>query len=234
MASKTANKEIINIEPLKKVETTVRIVGDSPLIVHAWSEKAKRMMLESQQGKTKGKKKSIRNPVDDFIQAAYWIEGKPEYAEDASEEECAAAFEAAIEGGARFGFPATAIKQAAQSAAYRLGWVKNQMGLRGAFFILPDSECNESSLGLVEIHSDTPVMREDLVRVGMGTADLRYRPQFNNWWMDLRISYNASSEFSLPNIINALNAGGYVCGIGEWRPERDGTNGQFHVATSAE
>ena len=27
-----------------------------------------------------------------------------------------------------------------------------------------------------------------------------------------------------------INAGGYVCGIGEWRPERDGQYGMFHVA----
>lgn len=224
--------EVIEIRPLKVAEASVIIVGDTPLIMHAWSNKAKRMMLEAQQGKAKGKKKPAKNPVDDFIQAAYWIEGKPEYADDASEEECTAAFEAAIEAGARFGFPAAAIKQAAQSAAYRLGWVKNQMGLRGAFFIRPDSERDESGLGLVEIHSDPPVMREDMVRVGMGTADLRYRPQFNNWWAELKLTYNASGDISLESIINAINAGGYVCGLGEWRPERDGSYGQFHVSAN--
>ena len=218
--------ETIQIRPLEIAETTVRIVGDTPLIMHAWSYKAKRQMLEAQQGKAKGKKKPVKNPVDDFIQAAYWMTGMPEYPENASEEECTAAFEAAIENGATFGFPATAIKQAAQSAAYRLGWVKNQMGLRGAFFIKADEN------GLVQIHSDAPTMREDMVKVGMGTADIRYRPQFNNWYADLVISYNKASEFSLENIINAINAGGYVCGLGEWRPERDGSYGQFHVAAS--
>ena len=218
--------ESIQIRPLEIAETTVRIVGDTPLIMHAWSYKAKRQMLEAQQGKSKGKKKPVKNPVDDFIQAAYWMSGMPEYPEGASEEECTDAFEAAIENGATFGFPATAIKQAAQSAAYRLGWVKNQMGLRGAFFIKADEN------GLVQIHSEAPVMREDMVKVGMGTADIRYRPQFNNWYADLVISYNKASEFSLENIINAINAGGYVCGLGEWRPERDGSYGQFHVAAS--
>ena len=37
------------------------------------------------------------------------------------------------------------------------------------------------------------------------------------------------SLFILLAIINAINAGGYVCGLGEWRPERDGSYGQFHV-----
>lgn len=223
MATTKKEEQAIEIRPLDIRETTIRIVGDSPLIMHAWSEKAKRMMLEAQQGKAKGKKKAIRNPVDDFIQSAYWLSHKPEYPDDASEEVCMEAFNKAIMDGATFGFPVTAIKQAAISAAYRLGWVKNQMGLRGAFFIEGDDD------GMVQIHSDVPTMREDMVKIGMGTADIRYRAQFNNWYADLKVSYNASGDISLSNIINAIEAGGYVCGLGEWRPERDGRNGMFHI-----
>lgn len=219
------NVETISIKPIDIRKATIRIVGDSPLIMHAWSEKAKRMMLEAQQGKAKGKKKPFKNPVDDFIQSIYWLDGKPEYPEEASEAECMEAFNDAVNNGARFGFPVTTIKQAAQSAAYRLGWVKNKMQLRGGFFIESDPN------GMVEIHSDVPVMREDMVKIGMGTADIRYRGQFNNWYADLVLSYNASGEISLEAIINAINAGGYVCGIGEWRPEKDGNFGMFHVAT---
>ena len=224
MATKTEN--ILEIRPLKIIETEIRIVGDSPLIMHGWSEKAKRQMLEAQMGKAKGKKKAIRRPADDFIQSMYWLSGKPEYSDDAPDEECLAAYHEAIAKGATFGFPVKAFKQAAQSAAYRLGWTKNQMGLRGAFFI------KDTSCGLIQIHSDEPVMREDMVRVGMGSADLRYRAQFNNWSATLPISFNAAGEYSLEAIVNAINAGGYVVGVGEWRPEKDGTYGQFHVATA--
>ena len=136
------------------------------------------------------------------------------------------AFDEAIANGATFGFPVVAFKKAATSTAYRLGWVKNQTGMRCAFFI----DGNET--GLVEIHSDAPTMREDMVKIGMGTADLRYRAQFDNWYADLNITYNASGEFTLENIINAINAGGFACGVGEWRPERDGQFGMFHVAAN--
>jgi len=225
MATKNENAESVNIKPLDIKKTQIRIVGDSPLLMHAWSEKAKRMMLEAQQGKAKGKKKQIKKPIDDFVQAAYWISEKPKYSDGATEQEIVEAYEKAINNGARFGFPVTAVKQAAQAAAYRLGWVKNQMGLRGAFYL------DALGDGLIEIHSDVPEMREDMVRVGNGAADIRYRPQFNNWYADLTITYNASSDFSLEAIINAINAGGFVCGIGEWRPERDGSFGRFHVET---
>lgn len=215
MAAKR-NEEVIAIRPISIKKVTLKIVGDTPLIMHAWSEKAKRMMLEAQMGTAKGKKKDPKDPMEDFIDSMYWLTGKP--AAPTME-----AFDAAITSGAKFGFPVTAFKQAAISAAYRMGYVKNQMGLRGAFFIDSDDD------GMVEIQSDTPVMREDMVRIGMGTADLRYRGEFRNWSADLTISYNENGEFSLENIINIINAGGYVCGVGEWRPERDGQFGMFHV-----
>lgn len=214
MATKT---ELLEIKPLEIKKVTLRIVGDTPLIMHAWSEKAKRMMLEAQMGVSKGKKKEYKNPIEDFINSMYWLSGKPE---ESTEE----AFEAAIANGARFGFPVTAFKQAAISAAYRMQWAKDKMSLRGAFFIDADEN------GMIEIFSDTPIMREDMVKVGMGTADIRYRGEFRNWSANLTISYNANGAYSLERIVNIINAGGYVCGVGEWRPERDGQNGMFHVA----
>ena len=216
MATKKAATEVIEIRPIEIKKVTIRIVGDTPLIMHAWSEKAKRMMLEAQMGVAKGKKKEAKNPVDDFIRSMYWLTPMPE---DGTME----SFEEAIANGARFGFPVTAFKQAAISAAYRMGWAKDKMSMRGAFFI--DSDEN----GMIEIHSDTPEMREDMVKVGMGTADIRYRGEFKNWYADLTIRYNANGQYSLENIVNIINAGGYVCGVGEWRPERDGQNGMFHV-----
>jgi hypothetical protein len=213
----------VSIKPIEIRTTEITIEGDSPLIMHAWSEKAKLMMLESQQGKAKGKTKKYRNPVAEFIESMYWLTGKPIYADDATEEECEEAFNAAIAAGAKFGFPCTAIKQAANAAAYRMGWVKNQAGLRGAYFL-------SSSFGdMVEIKSETPIMREDMVRIGMGSADLRYRGEFRNWTATFNIAYNVAGEFSLENLINIINAGGTVCGIGEWRPEKDGDFGRFHV-----
>lgn len=214
MASK--NVELIEIRPIEIQKTTVRIVGDTPLIMHAWSEKAKREMLEKQMKTTKSKAREAKNPVEDFIRSMYWLSPMPT---DMSEE----GFETAIKNGARFGFPVTGFKQAAISAAYRMGWAKDKMSMRGAFFI--DGDENQ----MIEIHSDTPIMREDMVKVGMGTADIRFRGEFRNWYADLTVSYNKNGQHTLEQIINIINAGGYVCGVGEWRPERDGQYGMFHV-----
>lgn len=216
MLMATKNVELIEIRPIEIQKTTIRVVGDTPLIMHAWSEKAKREMLEKQMKKTKSSAREAKNPVEDFIRSMYWLTPMPT---DMSEK----GFEKAINEGARFGFPVTAFKQAAISAAYRMGWAKDKMSMRGSFFI--DGDENQ----MIEIRSDVPVMREDMVKVGMGTADIRFRGEFRNWYADMTISYNKNGQHTLEQIINIINAGGYVCGVGEWRPERDGQYGMFHV-----
>lgn len=224
--------EIVEIKKPQIAHVKIRIVGDTPLIVHAWSEKAKREMLDAQQGKNKTKKKPERIPFDDFARALYWITPMPtetitdkctnEKREVVTED----LFEQALNEGAKFGFPANSFKMAANSAAYRLGWVKNQMELRGAYFLNA-----EDGGELAEIKGCVPALREDVVKIGMGTADLRYRPIFENWYCDMILEYNKSGSMPLSDIISCIEAGGYSVGVGEWRPERDGAFGKYHVET---
>ena len=238
----TKKVEEVIIRPIERKITSLTIVGDSPLIMHAWDIKSKRQMLMSQLKWEKTKQHEAKNPMADFISSMYWLTPMPEEMTEES-------FINATANGARFGFPVTAFKQAAISAAYRMGWTKDKVSARGAFFINPSVEFyygGEMFLDekqkdiqiipnrriysqMVEIESDDPIPREDMVRVGMGSADIRYRGEFRNWSAKLEIQYNANGNFSLEQIINMINAGGYVCGVGEWRPEKDGQYGMFHV-----
>lgn len=190
---------------------TIRVVGDSPLIVHKWSEKAKKEILDKQMKKAKTKGHDAKDPVRDFIESLYWIDGEPE---DKSEE----GFAKAIESGARFGFPSVAFKASAVSAGYRSGVTRDKVSMNAAFHI--DGE-------LVEIKG-VPEMREDMVRIGMGTADIRYRGMFAEWSATFQVKYNASA-ISLEQLVNLINLGGFACGLGEWRPEKGGQFGMFHV-----
>lgn len=229
MAAAAKNTEKISIKKFEVKATKIRIVGDTPLIVHNWTAKSKREMLESQMGKDKTKKHPTKMPFDDFAQALYWItpmpteriidEGNGEERDIVTEE----AFENAIENGAKFGFPANSFKLAGNSSAYRRGWVNNQMALRGAYFIR--SEYGE----LAEIKGSQPMMREDIVRVGQGKADIRYRPIFENWYCDLILEVDTGFGLKMNDIINVINAGGSGCGVGEWRPEKDGVYGTYHI-----
>ena len=190
---------------------TIRVVGDSPLIVHKWSEKAKKEILDNQMKKAKTKGHDAKDPVRDFIESLYWIDGEPE---DKTEN----GFARAIENGARFGFPSVAFKASAVSAGYRSGVTRDKVSMNAAFHI--DGE-------LVEIKG-IPEMREDMVRIGMGTADIRYRGMFSEWSATIQVKYNASA-ISLEQLVNLINLGGFACGLGEWRPEKGGQFGMFHV-----
>ena len=71
-------------------------------------------------------------------------------------------------------------------------------------------------------------MREDMVRVGMGAADLRYRGEFTEWQADVPVRYNANA-WSIEQLINVFNVAGFASGVGEWRPQKNGNFGMFKV-----
>jgi hypothetical protein len=173
--------------------TQLKLVGDSPLICHAWSEKAKRQMLEKQMGvATAGKEK--KDPHADFLQSLY---PHPD-------------------GG--YGFPSVAFKAAAVNACTSLSKAITKVQARQAFHVQGE---------LVPINGK-PTPREDMVRIGMGTADIRFRGEFKEWSCVLNIRYNARA-LTLEQIVNLFNIAGFAVGVGEWRPERDGQYGLFHV-----
>lgn len=81
-----------------------------------------------------------------------------------------------------------------------------------------------------------PRMRRDMVRIGMGTADIRYRAGFPEWSCELTIEYNPSF-ITFDQLVNLINAAGYG-GVGEWRPStkvgKNGWAGRFRVAADNE
>lgn len=119
--------------------------------------------------------------------------------------------------GSGYGFPTVAFKAAAVGACRFVQGIA-MTEARGAFHVHGD---------MARIEGE-PRMREDMVRVGMGAADIRYRGEFTQWRTKLTITYNESA-LSMEQIINLFNVGGFGVGVGEWRPERDGSFGRFHV-----
>lgn len=204
-------KEEIVIPAIDVRQATVKVVGDSPLIMHKWSEKAKKEILDKQMKKAKSKGHDAKDPVRDFIDSLYWLEGEPK-------EKTEAGFSEAVANGARFGFPAVAFKAAAVAAGYRAGITKDMKTMRCAFHVIGE---------FAEIEG-VPVMREDMVRIGMGISDIRYRGEFKNWSTLLHVKYNPAIV-SLEQLANIINLGGFACGVGEWRVEKGGPFGTFHI-----
>lgn len=192
MATKKTESTVIELPKIDIRIIKIRIRGDSPLICHAWSEKAKKQMLDAQMKKAK-QAKEAKNPEQDYLDSLYHHS----------------------DGG--YGFPSVAFKNAAVDACSHIAGV-TKVEARGAFHIVGD---------MVKVEGE-PSPREDMVRVGMGTADIRYRGEFRGWAAELTLRYNAN-VLSAEQIVNLFNTAGFAIGVGEWRPQKDGSFGMFHV-----
>ena len=53
------------------------------------------------------------------------------------------------------------------------------------------------------------------------------------WFTRVQVRFNRN-VLSAAQIVNLFNTAGFGVGIGEWRSEKDGQYGSFHVATEAE
>jgi hypothetical protein len=177
---------------------TIKLVGDSPLIVHAWSAKAKREILDKQMKKAKSAKEA-KDPEALFQEALYRMPNNPD----------------------KYGFPAVGFKSAAVDACSMVSDM-TKVGARGAFHIQGD---------MVELNYGTVNHREDMVKIAMGTADVRIRPEFIDWSVEFEVRYN-SGVISLDQLANLFNVAGFSIGVGEWRPQRDGSFGMFHVESA--
>jgi len=83
---------------------------------------------------------------------------------------------------------------------------------------------------LTEIAGE-PRMREDMVRVGMGGTDLRYRAEFLDWRAVLDVQF-VTTALSRDSVLSLIDAGGFGVGVGEWRPEKRGQNGTYELDTT--
>ena len=201
----TAQSQIV-IDRIDTETLVVPIVGTAPLIVHNFSEKSKRMMLDAQQGKKRVK--VTRDPQAEYEAAFYRIVD--------------------TDGVLRYGFPVTAFKAATIGAARFYGKSISMTALRQFLFmhgVLTDADPQQ----LVEIHGE-PRMREDVVRLGgpSRSADLRYRPEFPEWRAELRITY-VRSALAQSSVLSLVDAGGLGVGVGEWRPEKRGEFGTYAI-----
>lgn len=181
MAPKTpaAEQPQVVIDRIAAETILVPIIGTSPLIMHRFSEKAKRAMLDAMQGRKSPKQP--KDPQAEYEAAFYRFK-------DGTAGFPAIAFKASAVGGARFysGITMTALKQ----------------------FMFFDGEVGVDGQKLVRIEGE-PRLREDVVRVGRNGTDLRYRPEFPEWRTTLTVTYvtSALTRGSVLSLIDAGGMG---------------------------
>lgn len=193
----TATAPVVEIDRIAAETIEVPIIGTAPLIVHKFSEKAKKQMLDNMQGRKSPK--TIKNPEEEFESSLYRTDDDG------------------------YGFPAVAFKAATIGAARYYGKDVKMVELKQVIFFHGEHSKSASQM-LVRLNGE-PIMREDYVRVGMNGTDLRYRGEFQDWSTVLRVTY-VSSSLSRNSLLSLIDAGG-LGGVGEWRPTSKKNSGEF-------
>ena len=194
--------EAISLKRIERKTAVIEIKGTAPLIVHAWSQKAKQNLLGAQQGKKIPKQ--AKDPQADFESSRY------RFADGSGD-----------------GFPIMGFKAATVKGGGRMfGKSVKMTELRQTFTFLSDG-VGTDGMQLARLQTADPTMREDMVRVGMGTADIRYRAEYSEWGAILRVQF-VPSVIDLGSVVALVDAGGSN-GVGEWRPEKNGSFGTYEV-----
>lgn len=187
--------------PFKRAKIT--LVGETPLLVHRFGEKARKQIEDKQQKRAKTARLS-RDPEAEFESSLYKISGgkNPIY-----------------------GVPASGLKLCAISACRFIDGMKMTLA-KGAFHIIAEPGHGN----LIPIKGSPPVMDTQMVRIGgfKKTADVRYRGRFDEWEVTFEIKYN-SAVISAEQLLNLYENAGFAVGLHEYRPEKGGNYGMFKV-----
>jgi hypothetical protein len=211
-----ATQVSIQLPEIKIERHTVYLIGNAPLIVHAFPEKARKEMLARQMKEAKGGR-DARDPYAEVEAAKYLL---PD---------------------GRHGFPAVAFKDAAVTACTSLSDVTKtaaRQAFRVAGMPMKANGVLDGSFvrtALVPLIAHAPTIREDVVRLsGIGrTPEMRYRPEYPVWGVELDVHLNPQ-VVSIGQLASMFQAAGHGVGVGDYRPETNGDCGTFDFVGAAD
>lgn len=212
---RAAKKGPIELPELKRGLFRAYIIGDSPLIVHAWGRKALIEMLAKHMGQPLPR--FPKSPVQDFLNSLYRMDDNG------------------------YGFPANGFKKCLVTSCTSMNKEINQTVTRQAFTVKGEIGYQQSAFAglktpmpLFRVHSpEPPHIREDAVKLNGKLPDLRYRAEFWPWAMIVDLSYN-QRLVTQATIAALIDTAGFAVGLGEWRQEKNGINGTFRLADPTE
>ena len=201
--------EQVRITRPKLRTASIEIVGVSPYVQHAFSEKQRKQMEDTQRAgqQARGKKNRVPKDFDAVYEAAKHI---------SKEGWC--------------GIPAPAFRNAMISACRLIGFKMTHAKL--SVWVEADGIDAKDGTPLVAIIGE-PRIHEATVRNATGVADIRWRPMWETWSALVRVTWD-EDQFSATDVMNLMLRAGLQVGIGEGRPDSPSSNGlgwgRFQVA----
>lgn len=193
--------EQITITPPNFKRIKFDIVGTSPYMQLKFSQKAKAAMMEKMEAGSqakKGKKRDPRDFDDDFLQAQH------------------------ISTEGWNGIPCSAFRNASIDACRMVGY--HMTHARMSVFIEHDGLDKVEGTPLVQLIAEDPERSEMATRNATGVADIRIRPMWREWRVQLKVKYDGD-QFTANDVLNLIARAGQQVGVGEGRPFSKKSNG---------
>jgi hypothetical protein len=198
--AKAPVSNVVSISAPRIQTATFRLIGTSPFVQARFSAKAKQAMMDKMAAGSTAKGKRIRDARD-------------------FDQDCKDAMHVGIDGKA--GVPAGAFRSAMISACRLVGYKMTIAKL--SVFVAADTF--DAVDGVPLVHLNGSWERLDMhTRNATGVIDIRVRPMWREWWIDLRVQYD-EDQFTLSDVSNLLMRAGQQVGIGEGRHDSKSSTG---------
>ena len=194
-------KEVVTISPPNFQRVQLTLVGTAPYMQARFSAKAMQaMMAKHEAGSTsrKGAKKEPRDFDADF-------KGAMHISEDGW-----------------IGVPAAALRNACIDVCRMAGFKMTHAKM--SIFVHADGRDAVDGAPLIRMDAPDPERVDMATRNATGVADIRVRPMWRDWKLNVTFRYDAD-QFTQDDVINLISRAGEQVGIGEGRPYSKSSNG---------
>lgn len=199
MTTITEEPTVLHLERLRRETAVIGIEGQTPLIPHRWSEKARRMMLDKQQGKAVANK-APKSPKDEAHAATYWLDdGRP-------------------------GMPATAFKAAIADAARHFDGIAIVTVKQSVFVVGEGDDQLVPIDGTVSMREDMPRNANGVADLRYRNQIFPWRAD-----LEIEYVASAITPGALVALVDAAGLGGVGDWRPSAPKSKSGTYGRWHV-----
>lgn len=199
----------ITVNPIQLTTVTVRIEGDSDLILNQMNAINRRTLTDKQ--KNKSKRVEEKNEWEEVITAIHWRDGEPKVFTEESMKDALVNNAPCI---TSFG-----LKKSFEEAIVRNEIDKYATKLRNGVNVVANN-------GLVPIKFAEHYIDEKLMPAKRGVPVLTRQNRFTGWSAEFKIQFIDGGAYSLEQIIQIIGLAGFGGGIGSGRTSG---YGRYHI-----
>lgn len=199
----------ITVKPIQLTTVTVRIEGDSDLILNQMNAINRRTLTDKQ--KNKSKKVEEKNEWEEVITAIHWRDGEPKIFTEESMKDALVNNAPCV---TSFG-----LKKSFEEAIVRNEIDKFATKFRNGVNVVANN-------GLVPIKFAEHYIDEKLMSPKRGAPVLTRQNRFTGWSAEFKIQFIDGGAYSLEQIIQIIGLAGFGGGIGSGRTSG---YGRYHI-----